>query len=125
MIQDDAMLVFKPTFHNPDVLQFTGAIHFHQLGKCYPYRDEIKETYSVIEGFQINLSRLLELDKTFTWDVDIQRVLAPTHPGQHKAFWEVTDQIDHARISKSIAYNLLLSKDEQKQIQNYKPQWSF
>jgi hypothetical protein len=125
MIQDNAMLVFKPTFHNPDVLQFTGAIQFHELGKCYPYRDEIKEKYSVIEGFQINLSRLLELDQTFTFDVDIQRVLAPAYPDQPKAFWDPTDEIDHALISKSIVYNLLLSKDEQKQIQNNKPQWSF
>ena len=125
MIQDHAMLVFKPTFHNPDVLQFTGAIQCHQLGKCYPCRDEIKQKYSVIEGFQINLSRLLELDKTFTWDVDIQRVLAPTHSDQHKAFWEMTDQIDYAQISESIVYNLLLSKDEQKQIQNNKPEWRF
>ena len=116
MIIDDAMLVFKPASHNPNVLQFTGAIHCHELGKCYPYRDEIKQKYSVIEGFQIRISRLLELNKTFAFDVDIHRVLAPNYPGQHKAFWKMTKQIDHALISKSIVYNLLLNKDEQKQI---------
>jgi len=121
MIQDDAMLVFKPCANNPDVLEFTGAIYCHELGKCWPDRKEIKRRYSVIEGFQIEASRILELDQTFTWEVDIQRVLAPTYPDQPKAFWDLTDQIDQARISKSIVYNMLLTKDAQQEIENNKP----
>lgn len=121
MIIDDAMLVFKPCGDNPDVLEFTGSIYCHELGKCWPDRKEIKRRYSVIEGFQIEASRILELDQTFTWDVDIQRVLAPAYPDQPKAFWDLTDQVDQVRISKSIVYNMLLTKDAQQEIENNKP----
>jgi hypothetical protein len=113
MINDNLMLVFKATDNNE--LQFDGSWWVHELSRAFYALPEFKEKFSIYHGFTLTQDEIDRLEKTFKYDdIDITRELVPEYPDQPRAFWMPSGKYTEARVSMSVFYNIVLSKQQQK-----------
>lgn len=115
MINDNLMLVFKATDTENNELQFDGDWWVHQLSRSFYYLPEFEEKFSIYHGFTLTQKEIDRLENIFKYyDIEITRELVPEYPDQPRAFWMPSGKYTEVRVSMSVFYNIILSKQQQK-----------